>query len=67
MKLSPIPFPCPSLAQVFSSAPYSQKPSTIKVSDQVSHPYKTTSSADNCALKYVKQVVGKVITVVERN
>jgi len=37
------------------------------MSNQVAHPYKTTSFADNCALNYVKQVVGTVILVVEKN
>jgi hypothetical protein len=39
------PVICPSLAQIFSSAPYSQTPSaphsSLSLSDQVSHPYKT--------------------------
>jgi hypothetical protein len=37
---------CPSLAQIFSSAPYSQTPSaphsSLSLSNQVSHSYKTT-------------------------
>jgi len=36
------------------------------VNDQVAHPYKT-SSADNCALNYVKQEVGTLILVVEKS
>ena len=55
------------LGPIFSSAPLSQTPSALNVSGQVSPPYKTTSSTNNYDLNYVKQVVGTVIIVTERN